>query len=282
MKPILVNFHMHSTGSDGRMTPKEVVKEAITGNIKYMCFTDHYNSPKGNADIWEKDKRFSKKYLTEIKRLQEEYKEKIDISLGVELDWFEEYEEWAKSEILKYKFDYVIGSIHLLPLGSRYFPVEFGAEGKQKFLEVIEKFGGIKKIVQEYYRQIALLAKSKLFDTVGHFDLIKMYNSDSSLFSEEDSWYKEAVKKALDAIAASSTCLEINVHGLIKATKAQYPSLWILKEARKRNIPITVGTDAHGTGQIIRDLDKAYDFAKEAGYKEIQRFKARKRFPVQI
>jgi histidinol phosphatase-like PHP family hydrolase len=43
-EPIKINFHMHSTGSDGKMKPEEVVQEAIAAGIKYMCFTDHYET----------------------------------------------------------------------------------------------------------------------------------------------------------------------------------------------------------------------------------------------
>ena len=184
---------------------------------------------------------------------------------------------------LKNKYDYVLGSVHSVPSQGMYWPIIMKEEERERFIEIANKwFGSVENLVKAYYQQIQNLAKSGLFDSIAHFDLIKMYNNDSSLFSEESDWYKQAIKETLNAIKKSGIAIEINMHGLIKVTKAQYPSLWILKEARKRNIPITIGTDAHGRGEINQDLDKAYDLAREAGYYEIVRFKARKMILVEI
>jgi histidinol-phosphatase (PHP family) len=292
----LINFHIHSTGSDGKLTPEEVVKEAIKAGIKYICFTDHSPLPERFKDVKESHDEFylkemcnqqdrrknfhNKEYIDKIKTLQREYKKEIDVSLGIELDWLEYDLDWIRKEASKIEYDYVLGSVHCVPLGGVYLSIE---EGKEKFLEIVNnQFKGIEKFVKEYYLQIRNLAKSGLFDSIAHFDLIKMYNSDSSLFLEDSDWYKQEIKETLDIIAKSKTAIEINMHGLVKVTRAQYPSLWILKEARKRNIPITISTDAHRSGQVGQDLDKAYDLAREAGYSEIVRFKARKMVPIKI
>ncbi len=277
-----INFHIHSTGSDGKLTPEEVVKEAIAAGIKYMCFTDHYGLPSGVAEEVDSVEPHSAAYVREVRRLQRAYKKDIDIAFGAELDWLEHHQEWLKQELKKRKYDYVLGSIHFLEKNGRYYVFDLGKEGKQEWLEVADVFGGVENFVNEYYKQIRLMAKSRLYDCVGHFDIVKMYNADSSLFSENSGWYKQGVNSALDSIKDAGMSLEINTHGLIKVTASQYPSFWILKEARKRNIPLTVGTDAHRTGQVNQDIDKAYSLAKQAGYKEIVRFKARKMISMPI
>lgn len=38
---IKIDFHTHSTSSDGLMTPKEVVERAYRNNVKYLALTDH-------------------------------------------------------------------------------------------------------------------------------------------------------------------------------------------------------------------------------------------------
>jgi len=35
------DLHIHSTASDGRLTPAEVVKEAARRGLKFMSLTDH-------------------------------------------------------------------------------------------------------------------------------------------------------------------------------------------------------------------------------------------------
>jgi len=294
----LINFHLHSTGSDGKMTPEEVVKEAVVAKIRYMCFTDHSSFPeefketngphhptylKDITHMQERRKKFhNKDYVNTIKILQKEYRDEINISFGIELDWLEYDLDWVKREIKKADYDYILGSVHSVPLEGIYWPIIAGREEREKFIEIAKRFGSVENFVKAYYQQIRNLVKSGLFDSIGHFDLIKMYNADSSLFSEDSDWYKQEISKTLEAIKKSRIAIELNVHGLIKVTQAQYPSLWVLKEARKRNIPITIGTDAHNLGQVSKDLDKAYDLAREAGYSEIVRFKARKMIPVKI
>ena len=46
MKKILINSHIHSTGSDGKLTPKEIIELAIERRLDYICFTDHYKRRK--------------------------------------------------------------------------------------------------------------------------------------------------------------------------------------------------------------------------------------------
>jgi len=276
----LINLHIHSTGSDGKLIPEEVVNEAIKAGIKYICFTDHYFYPKNFSNF--RKTFFSENYIKEIRRLQKKYKQKIDISFGVEMDWLPTYKKWIKNEIKKQNFDYVIGSIHNFYINGKYYFPFFGKDWKKSWSDFLGKAGGIKKVVRAYYSQIGKMAKSNLFDCVGHFDLIKLYNINNMFFSEKESWYRKSVIRALNEIKKSNIALEINTRGYIKYPKEQYPSFWILKEAVKRGIPITIGTDAHSTGEINSDIDKAYALVKKANCREIVRFKSRKRINIKI
>ena len=40
--PNLVNFHCHTTYSDGSLTPEKLLDEAYKNNIKYLSITDHH------------------------------------------------------------------------------------------------------------------------------------------------------------------------------------------------------------------------------------------------
>jgi histidinol-phosphatase (PHP family) len=282
-KKQLINFHIHSTGSDGRLIPEEVVRAAIENKLDYICFTDHYIQPTGVDPAWDTHHFFSKEYVEEIARLKEKYKDKIDISFGAEFDWLEGHKDWTKKELKKYNFDYVMGSLHNIFYQGEYVGFECGKEGKPLFIQESKKFGGIQEFVSSYYQQVRNMINSKLFDCVGHFDIIKMYNADFSLFSEKSDWYRKEVIETLDMVAKSKMALEINVSGFRKTTGIQYPSLWILKEANKRKIPLTFGTDAHhNSEQLIQYLDKAHELAKQAGYDKIVRFKARKMIRMKI
>jgi histidinol-phosphatase (PHP family) len=273
---------MHSTGSDGNLTPQEVVKEAIEQGIHFMCFTDHYRRPSELDSCWDTSKFHPKEYVKDIRSLQKKYKDKIDISFGAEFDWLPNDIDWLKNELSKEDYDFAIGSVHLFFKGKQVIPFMFSNGEGEQWVLAAKEFGGNKEMVKEYYKEMRAMIKSKIFDSVGHFDVIKIHNKDSMLFSENEDWYKKEVLMTLDVLKDSKMAMEINTSGLSRDVAMQYPSLWILKEAKKRNIPITIGSDAHSRERVGKDLDFAYNFAREAGYTSIVRFKARKMISVEI
>jgi len=275
----LINFHLHSTGSDGKMAPEDVINEAVIAGINYICFTDHYKLP-NNLDIYSQ-KFYSDEHFEKLLNLSKQEKEKIDISLGAEFEWYPGYNEWYGQEISRRNYDFLIGAVHGL-LYNKEITIGFW-DKPEYFDKLVRKLGGKENYVREYFNQVRLMAKSKLFDCIGHLDILKYNNTEDKYFSENDNLYVQEIKNTLDTIAESKTCIEINMRGAMKQGEGkQCPSLWILKEARKRNIPVTIGTDAHTEGQVGKYLQEAYELARQAGYKEIVRFKARKMISMPI
>lgn len=266
------NFHIHTTISDGKVDPEDVIKECIKEGIRYMCFTDHYPAPNNLdpfANGFYKDKGFQSLVL-----LKEKYKDKINISIGAEFDWIPGYEAWYKGEIAKRKYDFVIGAVHALLIPDKKLSGFW--DKKEEIEEFIKKLGGGRKYAEEYFKVLREMIKSRIFDCVGHFDILKLNNLNNEIFSEDEDWYKQEVRETLDLIKKEGISMEINTRGILKQGKGrQYPSLWILKEANKRKIPITVGTDFHNSGQIEPYISQAYELAKEAGYSSVNVFIAR-------
>jgi histidinol-phosphatase (PHP family) len=280
MQFVIGDSHLHTKESDGAYSVAEVIEFALARKLSYICFTDHYplppeleqNAPQG----------FSDAYVKEIEEAKQKFTGTIDICLGAEFDWLEDYAGWTKQEIAKRNYDYVLGSVHLLNTFDRdrkYGILDLNEEG---FYDLIKIRGSAQNVVAEYYRQLRLMIESKMFDGVGHFDLIKIYNKSDSLFSEHSDWYKDDVIKTLDVLAESKMCMEINTNGWYKKCSVQYPSVWILKEAKKRNITITLSSDGHRGDSIGRDLLKAAELAQSAGYESIVRFKQRKMLAVAL
>ena len=61
----LVDLHMHSTYSDGELTPKELIEECINKNIKHISITDH-DTLEGNKEVLKIIKDYNIKYTTGI------------------------------------------------------------------------------------------------------------------------------------------------------------------------------------------------------------------------
>jgi len=273
----LINHHVHSTGSDGKLSPEEVIKFAISKKLNFICFTDHYPYPPDHLE-WGKDFH-SEKYYNQIKELIEKYKDKIEISFGAEFNWVENREKWTDNEIKKRHYDYVLGSLHDLKFNNKIYEI---TSSKEKLAEAIKDFSGIKDFAKEYYRQMGLLIKSNLFDAIGHFDVIRMWSETLSKELEKEQWYKEEVIKTLDLAKEKKIVIEINTGGWRRLCKEQYPSFWILIEMRKRNIPITICIDSHYETEIDNGFHEAINLAKKAGYKSILKFKNRKPIEIKI
>ncbi|MDQ1337617.1 MAG: histidinol-phosphatase family, partial [Campylobacterota bacterium] len=115
------------------------------------------------------------------------------------------------------------------------------------------------------------MAKSRLFDIVGHLDLIKIFK----YMPKRD--VKEIAKNALLAIKEADMSIEINVAGFRKPIGEAYPSLALLKEIKKLDIPITFASDAHKPEQVGLYSDKVLDMTKSVGYGECALYRKRKR-----
>ena len=270
--------HNHSTGSDGKLTPEQVVKKAIELKWDYVYFTEHYKTNPKLTSMWGKD-FFTEEYLEQIKNVKEKYKDKIDICFGTEFDWLEENKDWIKNEIKKHDFDYIISGIHKLKYKNEFRGMEKGEDYRKESEKI---FGGAKKYVQEYYKQIRNIIKSKIFDCIVHLDYIRIYNKELKSFNENEDWYKKEIIKCLDLIKKYKTVLEVNQGGTRK-TGEQFPSTWIIEQAYKRNIPITLGLDAHHKEHYNNEyLKELITLVKKVGYKEHVRFVKRKMIKMKL
>ena len=83
------------------------------------------------------------------------------------------------------------------------------------------------------------LARSGIFDFVGHLDLYKKFGQRPSVDMSEH------VNAVLDAIAQSGMAVELNTAGGHKDAREAYPSQGMVVGCRKRGIPMLVTSDAH-------------------------------------
>jgi histidinol phosphatase-like PHP family hydrolase len=70
------DLHNHTTFSDGKLTPEDLIKKKINLGLNLIAITDHYEDIK---DI--------NRYFTEIKALSEKYKNEIVVIAGIEKEF---------------------------------------------------------------------------------------------------------------------------------------------------------------------------------------------------
>jgi histidinol-phosphatase (PHP family) len=245
------NYHTHTTGSDGSLSPEELIKLAIKKHFKVIGITDHYHFPPGFRN-WGNE-FYSEKHYKELNKLKANYKDKIKIFINVEFDWLKDYKSFLKQAVKRH-YDYKFISIHYLKAKAEYLPID---DSPELFEKIIQAKGNIRRVVKSYYHELRKAIRTGWFDVVSHLDLIKIWNKDKKYFSGEESWYKNEIRKTLNLIKRKNLKLELNMKGLLKPCDEQYPSLSILSQIKSLSIPILVGTDAHNAGELDFALDKA-------------------------
>ena len=120
------------------------------------------------------------------------------------------------------------------------------------------------------------MAKSGLFDIVGHIDLIKVFK----FMPKKD--INIIARKALLAIKEADMTIELNVAGYRKPIAEAYPSSSLLQEVYMLGIPITFGSDAHTPKQVSMFSQEVVALAKSVGYTECAYFIKRKRYMIEI
>lgn len=263
---ITVNNHFHSKYSkDAKGEIKDIIKKAKKHGLHIITITDHY-------PVHE----YSKLDVTDCNMKAEDMNEylglksdKIDLRIGFEID----YATGFNLEIPD--IDYALGAVHEVD------GVCFDYN-EERFINTIKKLGGVKNLYLKYFKLIQEMIETGKFDCVAHLDLVKKFNKGSKYFSENESEYRKAVLETLSLIKKKNIVMEINARGLFKPVGEQYPSRWIIEEAFKRGIGISVGSDSHTPEAICLGFDVVEKLLKEVGYDKVCVFKKRKRKYVPI
>ena len=248
----------HATGS-----VDEYIQKAIELGIDQYGFSDHAPmnyDPKYRMDISQR--QIYENWVLEAK---EKYKDKIKILLAYEVDYLDGY---LLDEILNAKVDYLIGSVHFLKNKSDMWGFD-----NPEFIGIYQS-KDIDTIWIEYFDAIKSMAKTGLFDIVGHLDLIKVFK----FLPKKD--VRLIAKDALLEIKKSNMILEINPAGLRKPINETYPSKLLLEQAYELGINITFGSDAHSVEQVGFKYEEAVALAKELGYKNCVTFQSRDKIVV--
>ncbi len=265
------NYHSHSEFCDGTGKLEDYVISAIKKGFDVLGFSGH--APLPFESDWTIPKARLETYIEELKRLKGIYKEKIEIKIGLEVDYIKNIMGPSDSFYKEIGLDFIIGSIHLLPDGETegYLSVDYK---KSEIEQLINKtFGGdARLLVKEYYGKIRDMSEHRGFDIIGHLDVIKKTNINSIYFDETENWYKKEIEITLECIAANRQIIEINTGNILNDPSRIYPSSWILKRAQYYNIPIMLNSDAHRPDRLDNYFKEAKTMIIDAGYNEIKIF----------
>jgi histidinol-phosphatase (PHP family) len=263
------NLHTHSNFSDGALAPEEYVTEAI--RLKYIALGFSSHAPVTFINKYALKEQRSQEYRQTIRNLQQKYADRIEIYLGLEIDYIPGVTRDFDLVRKDMGLDFAIGAIHFIKGEDGNHGIWFidGASSETYDKGLKEIFhDDIRKGVKAYYHALSSMITTQKPDIIAHMDKIKMHNG-GRFFREDEPWYVALVDEALDVIARSGSIVEINSRGVYKKRCPDpFPSLAILKKLKQLKVPITLSSDAHAPEELNPGMDIVIASALEAGYKE--------------
>lgn len=290
----MTNYHTHSTYCDGKASPREMVDFAVAHGFTALGFSGHSPLPFDNTfSITDYDG-----YCREVRALQEEYQDRIAISLGLEFDYVPGMLEDFTPLIEQGHLDYTIGSVHLIPRASPPAPLPRRGDlpttdcaslpspserGRgeaslwmidgphyERYDEGLNRlFGGdIRAGVRAYFHQQNAMLERNRPTILGHPDKIAMHNR-SRYFKEDEPWYEELALETLALAHELDIIVEVNTRGIYKGRHPDYyPSRRLIKAMKQWRIPVIVSTDAHAPEDLLR-TEGAYEYLADIHYPEV-------------
>lgn len=262
---ILHDYHMHTSRcGHATGTIEEYIAEAKRKGLAEIGMSDHLPFLTHRDASYTMDLTELPFYHIDMERAREAHASSLSIKIGIEADYIQATVEDIRELVGRYTYDFVIGSVHFMKQ----------PEGDWAFDDPREierwKNADVNEVYRNYYRLLQGAAKSRVYDIMGHVDLVKKFGHRASAD------LTDLIRETARIFAETGMTLEINTSGLRKPAKEIYPALGALKTYREAGVPIVFGSDAHAPGDVGADFDLARDLALAAGYAEYRVFKKRK------
>ncbi|WP_336784794.1 histidinol-phosphatase [Paenibacillus sp. MMO-177] len=269
MKFDLHTHHERCGHADGMI--EDYIVAAIDAGLEVIGISDH--SPYFGS---EQDQPFPgiamarsdfQSYVDEILRLKEKYKDRIEVLLGMESDFFPQHADTYRDAYRNVPFDYLIGSVHQVNGVSIFNRNRWkGLSDKKKISEKVT-----------YYELIQQSARSGMFDILGHIDAMKGYYPAFSDIPADD-----VIDETLRVIAQCDVAIEINTSGGTKDVGGWYPSDAILERALHFGVNVTFGSDAHKPSRIGENFELVRKRLKEIGFSKWVFYRKRQQIIVPL
>jgi len=252
-------------------TLEALIQKAIKSGMGVYGMTEH--APRvEEAYLYaeEREKGYSVERLVaeftgfaeESRRLQEHYGDQITLLRGFEIETVPPDTYAAVMAQLRHEhaFQYIVGSVHFM--GTRTIDYT-----RERFLAAAAEMGGVEALAVAYYSAVEEMVQTMHPEVTGHIDLVSKYAPSQEAVSTPR--VRESVHRALDAVAACGSILDINTAGYRKGLKRPYPAPWIVRAARERDIPVCFGDDAHRVSEVGQGIVEARQYLLEHGYEAI-------------
>jgi histidinol-phosphatase (PHP family) len=253
------NLHTHTIYDDGKNTPAQMAQGALQAGLTSLGFSGHSILPYPND--WSMTEETFVAYTRDVAQVREKFSGRLAIYYGLEWD--------LTSPQSPEGFDYVIGSIHHLPQGSKYPSVDESADCTR---DILARYFDRNEVAmaQAYYAQYEALAAVPQVDIVGHIDLITKFSQTDGLFFTEPPAYRDAAVAAVEVLLKKDKLFEINTGAMSRGYRTRpYPAVWLLKELKARKARLVLTADAHAADAVAYGFSEAETLLQDLGFHEL-------------
>jgi len=260
---VIVDYHMHLRNGNGEIAHETAavdpfVESARKAGVDEIGFTEHIYYFKQTRSLWtvpyhvERCVYDIEAYVSAVVAARDRG---LPVKLGLEVDYVPGREEETRELLAPYPWDYLLGSLHYIG--------ELGVDAEPRLVDAV----GVEEAWRLYFDALAEAARSGLFDSLSHPDLVKIFGARAASFDYEP---------VVEAIAAAGVAVEVSTAGLHKPVGELYPSPEFLGVCHARGVPVTVASDAHSPDLVGRDFDLALQLLRSVGYDTVTVFEQRR------
>lgn len=269
---MLTDYHVHlrpdepDTSAEDYFTPENAGRyraAADAAGIAELGISEHIHRFRQALEIW--DHPFWVEQGVDDLDAYVHFLGANRLRVGIEMDYVPGREEQIETVLSARPFDYVVGSVH--------FVGERTVDHPGYDLWELEGMDS-ERVWARYFEHFADAARSRLFDTLAHPDLVKVWgNGRPRPAGDLRRFYEPAVA----AIAESGVAVEVSTAGLRKPVGEIYPARGFAELCVEAGVPFTLSSDAHVPGDLGHRFSEAITFMEGLGITEICVFEGRSR-----
>ncbi|MBE6694387.1 MAG: PHP domain-containing protein [Ruminococcaceae bacterium] len=252
---MIANYHTHTrrcnhaTGED-----REYVEAAIAAGFKTLGFSDHspyfYSEHPDYVAGYKMRPEEAAGYFDSVRALREEYKNDIDIHLGVEMEYYPKDFDKTYDFVLSLGCEYFILGQHFLTdeVIERRRPSSFGTDDVER--------------METYIRVCTEAMQTGKFIYMAHPDVLH--------FVGDADYYADAARRLCEAAKACGMPIELNLLGIREGRYYPNPAFW--RVAGEVGGDVIIGVDAHTPDSFLDSAQykKANEYVEKFGLNVIR------------
>ena len=226
---MIANYHAHTVRCNHATgTEREFVENAIARGLKIFGFSDHTPQyfPGGYCTFMRMHTYELPEYCADVRRLQREYRDKIQIHLGLEAEYYPAFWDDLLSRARDAGVEYMI-------LGQHWLGNELNEPGSAAAT-------ADEALLRRYCHQVMDALDTGRFTYIAHPDLFN--------FVGDRKIYRKHMRELICAAKQSHTPLEVNLLGM--ASGRHYPNDRFFEIVAEEDCPVILGMDAHAPKHI--------------------------------